>query len=222
MRLITKLISSILLLNLIVGYWQYAYCCGSMFNHRVKIRNGAMCIALMGNPILYQRTKDITDLQAPEIGQMAVKLKDILTTMQATGFAAPQLFSPLRMMIIGVSAKRAQKFGYKEAIPTTVLINPTIKPLSDEITMTWEGCYSIPRMMGLVPRYQHIQYSGYLPDGKFITREATGFHAFIVQHEYDHLNGILYIMRIKDFTKFGYVDEFAKLLPVELIAEYKN
>jgi len=77
-------------------------------------------------------------------------------------------------------------------------------------------------MMGLVPRYQHIQYSGYLPDGKFITREATGFHAFIVQHEYDHLNGILYPMRIKDFTKFGYIDEFAQLLPAEFIAEYKK
>jgi len=181
-----------------------------------------MHIAYMGNPILYQRTKDIADIKAPEVAQMAVKLKDTLTTMQATGFAAPQIFSPLRMMVISVSAKRAKKFGYKKAIPTTVLINPTVKPLSNEITMTWEGCYSIPRMMGLVPRYQHIQYSGYLPNGKFITKEATGFHAFIVQHEYDHLNGILYFMRIKDFTKFGYVDEFAQQLPAELIAEYKN
>lgn len=181
-----------------------------------------MHIAYMGNPILYQHTKSITDFQAPEIEQMAIKLKDTLTTMQATGFAAPQLLSPLRMMVISVSAKRAKKFGYQNEIPTTVLLNPDVKPLSNEITMTWEGCYSIPRMMGLVPRYQHIQYSGYLPNGKFITREATGFHAFIVQHEYDHLNGILYPMRIKDFSKFGYVDEFAHQLPAELIAEYKN
>lgn len=84
-------------------------------------------------------------------------------------------------MIISVSAERAKKFGYNQEIPTTILINPVVKPLSKEITLTWEGCYSIPHMMGLVPRYQHIQYSGYTPDGKFITREATSFHAFIVQ-----------------------------------------
>lgn len=181
-----------------------------------------MNIAYMGNPVLYNRTKDIVDIHAPEIKQMAIKLQDALTTMQATGFAAPQLLSPLRMMIISVSAERAKKFDSQEEIPTTILINPEIKPLSKTITMTWEGCYSIPKMMGLVPRYQHIQYSGYLPDGKFITREATGFHAFIVQHEYDHLNGILYPMRLKDFSKFGYVNEFDGQLPAELIAEYKN
>ncbi len=88
--------------------------------------------------------------------------------------------------------------------------------------MTWEGCYSIPEMMGLVPRFQHIKYSGYLPDGTYITREATGFHAFIVQHEYDHLNGILYPMRLKDLSKFGYVKELADELPAELRGEYKN
>lgn len=186
------------------------------------LRKNTMHIAYMGNPVLYKRTKDIVDIHSPEIAQMAIKLKDTLTTMQATGFAAPQLSSPLRMMVISVSADRAKKFGYQQEIPTTVLINPDIKPLSNETTMTWEGCYSIPHMMGLVPRYQHIQYSGYLLDGKFITREAKGFHAFIVQHEYDHLNGILYPMRLKDFSKFGYVNEFIGQLPAELIAEYKN
>lgn len=191
-------------------------------NDKTQMRKNMNQVAYMGNPILYQRTKDIIDITSPNIAAMAIKLKDTLDAMQATGFAAPQLLSPLRMMVISVSASRAQKFGYKEEIPTTVLINPSIKPLSNEITMTWEGCYSIPKMMGLVPRYQHIQYSGYLPDGKFITREATGFHAFIVQHEIDHLNGILYPMRIKDFSKFGYVDEFKKQLPAKLIAEYKN
>lgn len=216
--MITKLVSAALLIGLIVVSWLYHSC----NNHVTLIEKNAMPVAYMGNPILYQRTKDISDLHVPEVAQMAVKLKETLAKMQATGFAAPQLLSPLRMMVISVSAERAKKFGYNEEIPTTVLINPEVKPLSNEITMTWEGCYSIPRMMGLVPRYQHIQYSGYLPDGKFITREATGFHAFIVQHEYDHLNGILYPMRIKDFTKFGYVDEFAKQLPPELIAEYKN
>lgn len=203
---------------LVIVYWFLV----PIKNNEPRLRENTMHIAYMGNPILYSRTKDIIDMHAPEIAQMAVKLKDALTTMQATGFAAPQLLSPLRMMVISVSTDRAKKFGYKEGIPTTVLINPSIKPLSNEITMTWEGCYSIPKMMGLVPRYQHIQYSGYLPDGKFITREATGFHAFIVQHEYDHLNGILYPMHIKDFSKFGYVNEFAGQLPAELIAEYKN
>lgn len=181
-----------------------------------------MNIAYMGNPILYKRTGDIIDIHTPEVAQMAVNLKDVLALMQATGFAAPQLLSPLRMMIISVSAERAKKFGYHEEIPTTVLINPKIEPLTNEVALTWEGCYSIPEMMGLVPRYQHIQYSGYLPDGKFIRREVTGFHAFIVQHEYDHLNGILYPARIKDFSKFGYVKEFFEQLPAELIAEYKN
>jgi peptide deformylase len=218
MKKIICLFIAIFLSVLIVGYWFLV----PMKNNESRLKENTMRIAYMGNLILYKRTQDVIDIHAPEIAQMAVKLKDVLTTMQATGFAAPQLLSPLRMMIISVSADRTKKFGYQKEIPTTVLINPTVQPLSNEITMTWEGCYSIPHMMGLVPRYQHIQYSGYLPDGKFIIREATGFHAFIIQHEYDHLNGILYPMRIKDFSKFGYVSEFAEQLPAELIAEYKN
>src|SRR5579864_195521 len=118
--MIIKFISgALLLLCLIVIYWLYK---------DYKMKN-AMHIAYMGNPILYQHTKDITDLHTSEVAQMAVKLKNTLTAMQATGFAAPQLLSPLRMMVISVSAKRAQKFGYKGEIPTTVLINPNVKPL---------------------------------------------------------------------------------------------
>lgn len=181
-----------------------------------------MKVAYMGNPILYQRTQEIADLKTPQVTDMAQKLKDTLAALKATGFAAPQLHSPLRMMVLSVSADRAKKFGYEHEIPTTVLINPSMKPLSDDMVMTWEGCYSIPKMMGLVPRYNHIEYSGYLPDGSFITREATGFHAFIFQHELDHLNGVLYPMRLKDLSKFGYVEEFAGQLPAKLIAEYKN
>jgi peptide deformylase len=215
MRINMKLVIGILLVCLLAAYLFY------INNKNVKGKS-TMAVAYMGNPILYKRTDDVTDMKSSEVTKMSAKLKDALTQLQATGFAAPQLLSPLRMMIISVSAERAKKFGYDQEIPTTVLINPVVKPLSNEITMTWEGCYSIPKMMGLVPRYQHIEYSGYTPDGKFITREATGFHAFIVQHEYDHLNGILYPMLIKDFSKFGYVDEFANQLPKELIAEYKN
>lgn len=142
--------------------------------------------------------------------------------MGATGFAAPQIFKPVRMMIIGVSAERAKKFGYPSEIPLTILINPKMEPLSSEIVMTWEGCYSIPHMMGLVPRYNHIRYSGTTPDGQVITREATGFHAFIVQHEYDHLDGKLYIMRMKDLSQFGYVSEFKDRLPPAVLAEFVN
>lgn len=181
-----------------------------------------MKVALIGNEILVQRSKELTDIRAASTQQLAKELQSSFEIAKATGFAAPQIFQPVRMMIIGVSAERAKKFNYPEAIPTTILINPTLEPLGSEIVMTWEGCYSIPKMMGLVPRYNHIRYTGTTPDGKFISREATGFHAFIVQHELDHLDGFLYPMRMKDLTKFGYVEEFKNRLPPQLVAEYIN
>lgn len=183
-------------------------------------------IAQLGDAILYQRAHEITEVNDPIIQQIA---KDLLTTFQeenATGMAAPQLGHSIRMMVIGVSEERARKHGYDGEIPTTLLINPTIEYLDKTIEMTWEACYSIPGKMGWVPRHRAIRYSGLTLDNQYVTREATGFHAYIVQHEYDHLNGILYPMRINEAGKYGfaeiidYVDEFIGLLPAEYLTEF--
>lgn len=194
----------------------------TLFLLHIHAENKYMKIALIGNRILSQRSHEMTNIQSPETRQLAAQLQTTFIDMGATGFAAPQIFKPVRMMIIGVSAERAKKFGYPAEIPLTILINPKVEPLSSEVVMTWEGCYSIPRMIGLVPRYNHIRYSGTTPDGEVITREVTGFHAFIVQHEYDHLEGKLYIMRMKDLSQFGFVSEFKDRLPPAVLAEFVN
>ncbi len=194
----------------------------ALFLLHIHAENKFMKVALIGNPLLIQRSHDITDIKSPETRQLAAQLQTTFVDMAATGFAAPQIFKPVRMMIIGVSAERAKQFGYPTEIPLTILINPSIEPLSKEMVNTWEGCYSIPHMMGLVPRYNHIRYTGTTPEGELISREATGFHAFIVQHEYDHLEGKLYISRMKDLSQFGFVSEFKDRLPPAVLAEFVN
>lgn len=134
-------------------------------------------------------------------------LEDMFDTMQAAGgvgLAAPQIGVDLQLVVFGF--ERSERYPDAPAVPRTILINPRITPLTDEREDGWEGCLSVPGLRGLVPRYRHIRYSGFDPDGQPIEREAEGFHARVVQHECDHLIGRLYPSRIEDFGKFGFTE----------------
>src|SRR3546814_57875 len=120
------------------------------------------------------------------------------------GLAAPQIGVDLRVVIFGFA--RNDRYPDAPAVPETVLINPQLTPLSDELEDGWEGCLSVPGLRGVVPRYRQLQYRGFDREGKPIERHAEGFHARVVQHECDHLDGVLYPMRVRDFTRFGFTD----------------
>jgi peptide deformylase len=127
-----------------------------------------------------------------------------------TGLAAPQVHVPLRIFVFKISPERSSGAPDDEAVGHTVLINPVIEPLGGEQELGWEGCLSIPGMRAAVPRYRRVRYSGVDCDRRTISREASGFHARVVQHENDHLDGILYPMRMQDFRLFGFNEELAR------------
>ena len=159
-------------------------------------------ILKMGDPRLLEKSKPIKDLNAIDLDQL---IKDMIDTMQANdgaGLAAPQIGINIQLVIFGF--KKNDRYPDAEEVPFTVLINPKITPLGDEIEDGWEGCLSVPGLRGIVPRYKNISYQGLDQYGKKIERKVDGFHARVVQHECDHLLGILYPMRIQDFTKFGF------------------
>jgi peptide deformylase len=129
-------------------------------------------------------------------------MRDTMAHLNGAGLAAPQIGVGLRVVIFGVRGN--PRYPDVEEVPDTVLINPTLTPLSDEMEEGWEGCLSVPGMRGWVPRYARLKYAGYDQHGKRFVREVSGFHARVVQHEVDHLDGVLYPMRIRDFTRFGF------------------
>jgi peptide deformylase len=132
-------------------------------------------------------------------------LRDTMAHLNGAGLAAPQIGVPLRLVIFGVTAN--PRYPDIEPVPDTVLINPVLTPLSSEEEEGWEGCLSVPGMRGWVPRFRKLRYAGYDETGKSFQRDVEGFHARVVQHEVDHLDGVLYPMRIRDFTKFGFNEE---------------
>jgi peptide deformylase len=156
----------------------------------------------MGDPRLWQVSEPIGRFGTPELAALLQDMRDTMAHMNGAGLAAPQIGVGLRVVIFGVKAN--PRYPDAEEVPDTVLINPTIEPLSKEMEEGWEGCLSVPGMRGWVPRWSHLRYSGYDEKGKRFVREVRGFHARVVQHECDHLDGVLYPMRIKDFTKFGF------------------
>jgi len=159
-------------------------------------------ILQMGNPLLYQRSEEITDFDA---AQLRILIKDMFDTMadaDGAGLAAPQIGILQRLVIFSVVAN--PRYPDAESVPQTILINPEIEVLNDEQEAGWEGCLSIPGMRGVVSRPSHIRYSGYNGKGEKFSREVSGFHARVVQHECDHLDGVLYPMRIRDIRQFGY------------------
>jgi peptide deformylase len=156
----------------------------------------------MGDPRLWQKSLPVTEFASPELTELLQDMRDTMAHLNGAGLAAPQIGVQLRVVIFGVQAN--PRYPGIEDVPDTVLINPVLTPLSDEIEEGWEGCLSVPGMRGWVPRFQELKYSGFDEQGHRFEREVEGFHARVVQHEVDHLDGVLYPMRIRDFTRFGF------------------
>ncbi len=156
----------------------------------------------MGDPRLWQVSAPVRRFDTVELNQLLVDMRDTMAHLNGAGLAAPQIGVLLRVVIFGVKANA--RYPDAEEVPDTVLINPVLTPLAGEMEEGWEGCLSVPGMRGWVPRYTKLKYSGYDERGKRFVREVSGFHARVVQHECDHLDGVLYPMRIRDFTRFGF------------------
>ena len=156
----------------------------------------------MGDPRLWQKSLPVSRFNTKELDGLLLDMRDTMAHLNGAGLAAPQIAVPWRVVIFGVTAN--PRYPGIEPVPDTVLINPQLTPLSDEEEEGWEGCLSVPGMRGLVPRWRRLRYSGFDEKGSRFEREVDGFHARVVQHEVDHLDGILYPMRIRDFTRFGF------------------
>lgn len=167
-------------------------------------------IARMGHPVLRRRADEVPDPTAPAIRTLVADMVETLRDINGSGLAAPQVHIPLRVVIFHVPTHRAQADSMPRPEGMTALVNPVIEPLGDEREDGWEGCLSVPGMMGSVPRFRRIRYSGSTPEGGRIEREADGFHARVVQHECDHLDGILYPQRMVDLSLLGFVEEMQK------------
>jgi peptide deformylase len=161
-------------------------------------------ILKMGDPRLLQQAEPVTAFDTPELHALIADMFDTMHAANGAGLAAPQIGVNLQLVIYGFD--RNERYPDAPAVPKTVLINPVLKPLSDEMEDGWEGCLSVPGLRGVVPRYTKLHYSGVDPYGQPIARDADGFHARVVQHECDHLIGLLYPMRIRDFSRFGYTE----------------
>ena len=159
----------------------------------------------MGHPVLRERARPVDKFGTPELKQLVQDMVETMESKNGAGLAAPQIGVSQRIVIFGV--ERNPRYPDAEPVPFTVLVNPKIVMLTREIEEDWEGCLSVPGMRGVVPRYTKLRYSGFDPDGNPIEREATGFHARVVQHECDHLDGILYPQRMTDLSKLGFIEE---------------
>lgn len=160
-------------------------------------------ILKMGDARLMRQAKPITAFDTPELHQGIADMKETMLAAHGAGLAAPQIAWDVQLVMFG-TGQVIPRYPDAPPIPFTVLINPTITPLSDEEQNDWEGCLSVPGLRAVVPRWQRIRYTGFDEFGNAIDRIAEGFHAKVVQHECDHLVGILYPQRVKDFSKFGF------------------
>lgn len=168
-------------------------------------------IARMGHPVLLQRCEPVADPTAPEIRRLVADMIETMDDASGAGLAAPQVHVPLRLFVFRVNPARASGDAEDTAVmPNAVVINPEVELLGDDQRLRWEGCLSIPGLRAAVPRAWRIRYKGVDTEGKPVGGEVTGFHAGVVQHEFDHLNGVLYPMRMTDFSLFGFNDEIAR------------
>jgi peptide deformylase len=158
----------------------------------------------MGDSRLLEKSLAVEAFATPELRELIADMRDTMAHLNGAGLAAPQIGVPKRVVIFGV--RRNPRYPEADEIPDTVLINPVITPIGEDIDEAWEGCLSVPGMRGVVPRYSHLRYQGFDESGGMIERSVEGFHARVVQHEYDHLDGILYPMRIRDMSRFGFVE----------------
>ncbi|MCC7325489.1 MAG: peptide deformylase [Burkholderiales bacterium] len=162
-------------------------------------------ILRMGDPRLFERSREVEHIGGPELRALLADMRETMQAHDGAGLAAPQIGVPLRVVIFGV--ERNPRYPDAEPVPYTELVNPVLTPLSDDDEEDgWEGCLSVPGFRGLVPRFARLRYEGYGPDGRHIARDVDGFHARVVQHECDHLDGILYPQRIRDLRRFGFTD----------------
>ncbi len=161
-------------------------------------------ILKMGDPRLLRVAEPVTEFDTPALHSLIADMFDTMHAANGAGLAAPQIGVNLQLVIFGFS--KNDRYPDAPAVPETVLLNPVLEPLSDEMEDGWEGCLSVPGLRGVVPRHARLRYRGVDPYGKSIDREVDGFHARVVQHECDHLIGMLYPMRVRDFSKFGYTE----------------
>ncbi|MCZ8235139.1 MAG: peptide deformylase [Inhella sp.] len=161
-------------------------------------------ILRMGDPRLLRVAQPVSEFGTPELEALAQDLHDTMVAAQGAGLAAPQIGVDLQVVLFGF--QRNARYPDAPPVPPTLLINPEITPLSEAEEEGWEGCLSVPGLRGVVPRWSRIRYRGRDQAGGWIEREADGFHARVVQHECDHLFGILYPMRVRDFRRFGFTD----------------
>ena len=158
----------------------------------------------MGDERLLQRSVEVESFGTPELAALLQDMRDTMAHLNGAGLAAPQIGVGLRVVLFGVTSN--PRYPDVEEVPDTVLINPVLTPLSDEMEESWEGCLSVPGMRGWVPRWTRLKYAGFDEHGGRFERTVGDFHARVVQHECDHLDGILYPMRIRDLSKFGFND----------------
>ncbi len=173
----------------------------------------------LGDPRLLKVACEISDFNTPELSSLIEDMFDTMAAEDGAGLAAPQIGIDLRIVIFGFDSN--PRYPDAETIPKTILINPEITALSEEKDNDWEGCLSVPGMRGVVSRYRHIRYRGFDASGDIIDVEASDFHARVVQHEVDHLNGIIYTQRLTDPAKFGFTEELAasERLPADLCSQ---
>lgn len=158
----------------------------------------------MGDARLLKVARQVEHFDTPELQALIVDLFDTMQAEGGVGIAAPQIGVDLAVVIFGF--ERSERYPDAPPVPLTILLNPVITPLGDEMEDGWEGCLSVPGLRGLVPRSRHIRYQGCDEKGQPIDRTVSGFHARVVQHECDHLQGVLYPMRIRDLSRFGFTD----------------
>ena len=167
----------------------------------------AICSILkMGTPSLFEKSTPwpADKFDSPELHALLADMKDSMAAAKGAGLAAPQIGKNVRVVMFEVADN--SRYPNRARIPFTVLVNPELTPLPGDPESDWEGCLSVPGMRGLVPRFPALRYTGFDPSGARIERTVDGFHARVVQHEVDHLDGVLYPMRMKDFTQFGYTE----------------
>jgi peptide deformylase len=168
----------------------------------------------MGDPRLLEVSRPVEAFGTPELHALVADMEETMRALDGAGLAAPQIGVGLRVVIFGVGQN--PRYPEAEEVPYTVLVNPQLEAIGEETEEGWEGCLSIPGMRGLVSRYKRLRYRGVDPFGKPIDRTVGGFHARVVQHEVDHLMGVLYPMRVRDMRNFGFTEE---LFPGEDITD---
>ena len=161
-------------------------------------------ILKMGDPRLLRVAEPIREFDTAELHALIADMFDTMHAANGVGLAAPQIGVNLQVVIFGFS--RNERYPEAPAVPETVLLNPVLTPLSSDMEDGWEGCLSVPGLRGVVPRHTRLHYSGFDPLGNPISRDVDGFHARVVQHECDHLIGVLYPMRVRDFSRFGFTE----------------